>query len=81
MLFFPKSQWENIRDEILGGIWVIHPSQPGKLPLRRAKMVVQRTSARQFTGPRIIGELLQLKKVTDKNVHRASSDTPPRRIY
>ena len=46
------------------------------LPFPSAKTVVQCTSAGQFTGPRIIGELLQLKRKSQaKSFHRVTSDT------
>ena len=57
------------------GRWLIPPSLEN-LPFHRAKTVVQCTSAGQLTGPRIMGELLLLKKTSQtKNARRATSDT------
>ena len=56
-----------------------HPPYPENLPFCRAKTVVQSIPAGLITGPRIIGELLLLKKtkqVTEKNFRRATSDAP-----
>ena len=57
------------RDKTQGGMeGVSHPQPLKTLSLCRAKMVVKCTSARQFTGQRVIGELLLLTKVIGKNV-------------
>ena len=60
------------------GTWVVYSSNTENLLLRRAKTVVQCTSARQLTGPSTIGELMLLKKKVShtKNGCRANSDAP-----
>ena len=45
-------------------------------PFCRAEMVVTCTSEGQYIGQRSIGELPLIKKVTEKTVRRAASDTP-----
>ena len=53
------------------------PNLEEDLPFRRAKLVVQRTFAGQFTEHRTNAELLLLKeRLQTKNICRASSETP-----
>ena len=58
---------------------VAQPPNLENLPFRRAKTVVQCSSAGQPTGPKTIVELLFLKKTSQtKNVRKATSLTPPK---
>ena len=59
------------------------PHNLENMPFRRVKTVVECSSAGQRTGPRAIGELLVLKKQKTsqtKNVCRAASDTPQKKL-
>ena len=53
---------KRLRDETEGGYGRSDPPNLENVLFRRAKMVVQLTSARQLTGPRTIGEVLLLKR-------------------
>ena len=60
-----------IREETQG-VGVAHPSPNLEdLPFRRAKTLVQYTSAGQLTGRRIIGELLLLKTTSQTHMFAA----------
>ena len=64
----------------LKGVCGLSHPQPRKfLPFRRAKMVAKCTSAGQFTGKKIVRELLLLKKTSQTKSRKATSNIPQKK--